>query len=325
MVRRDIVKSERDGRSLVLCNRDNFTRCHSMWHGHPARLHGQDAHATTDGIVKTKRLHNTRGSRFLMRTNPGHLLFALGLALVLGLAFGCRSINPDRLFFNTPLRIGTVEDSPPLIFKQKGRWSGVEAEMGRALAARLGMKPVFVAYPSLRLSAALLDGKVDMLMAGMAITEDRRVLMDFSSPYLVVGQAALVRSSDLLRYNTEIKIRSASARVGVVEGSAGDRLVTKYFTNATRIAFPSAELAIEALRQNQIDMLMDDAPSVWWLALRHEPQFSVAPALFDRKEIAWAFRQGSVTLREAANQTLADWQKDGTLESILRRWIPVSK
>lgn len=260
-----------------------------------------------------------------MRTHPGHFPLALGLACAMAFASGCRSTGPDQAGSNIPLRIGTLADSPPLIFQNRGRWSGVEAELGQALAARLGMKPVFVAYPSQQLSAALLGGKVDMLMAGLAITEDRRVKMDFSTPYLVVGQAALVRSSDLLRYNTGIKIRSAQARVGVVEGSAGNRLVSKYFSNATRIAFPRAELAIEALLQDQIDMLMGDAPFVWWLALRYEPQLSVAPALFDREEIAWAFRRSSITLREAANRALADWQKDGSLESILQRWIPFSK
>ena len=47
--------------------------------------------------------------------------------------------------------------------------------------------------------------------------------------------------------------------------------------------------------------------------------------LFDRAEIAWAFRRGSVSLRESTNRALAEWQKDGTLEAILERWIPYSK
>ena len=260
-----------------------------------------------------------------MRNLSGHLAFAAGLVLVGALAAGCRSVAPPRAPPRIPLRIGTVENSPPLIFQQNGRWRGVEFELGKALANRLGMKPVFVAYPSRQLSAALLDGKVDILMAGMTITEERRVQMDFASPYLVVGQAALIRTPDLLRYNTEIKIRSAKVRVGVIGDSAGDRLVSRYFANAERIAFPHAKEATEALLHQQIDMLIHDAPAAWWLALSHEGRLSVAPALFAREEIAWAIRRGSVTLRESANQALADWQKDGTLESILRRWIPFSK
>jgi polar amino acid transport system substrate-binding protein len=260
-----------------------------------------------------------------MQNLPRRVPLVLGLALAWTLASGCRSSDPARTSPPAPLRIGAVADSPPLIYLQKGQWKGVEADLGRALAARLGMKPVFVALPPEQLANALLDGKVDLLMAGMAITEERRVLMDFSTPYLVGGQAALIRSSDLLRYNTEIKIRSARARIGMVEGSAGDRLVSRYFTNAARTAFPRIEKAVDALRQNQIDLLIHDAPSAWWLVQHQGPNLALAPALFAREEIAWAFRRGSVTLRDSANEALADWQKDGSLETILHRWIPFSK
>ena len=162
-------------------------------------------------------------------------------------------------------------------------------------------------------------------MAGITISEERRTQMDFCLPYLVVGQAALVRTPDLPRFNTEIKVRSASQRVGVVSGSSGDRLVSSYFANATRTAFPGAPNAMNALLQNQIDLFVYDAPAVWWMALAHEGKLSIAPALLAREEIAWGIRRESISLRSSANQALETWQKDGTLESILQRWIPYSK
>lgn len=248
----------------------------------------------------------------------------IGLVLWLALAAGgCRSPGP-RPLSGPPLRIGVVEDAPPMVFRQDRRWRGVEADLGRALAARLGLRPVFVAYPPDQLETALLDGKVDLLMAGLAITEDRRVRVDFANPYLVVGQSVLVRSQELMRVNTPIKIYSVRARVGVVDGSAGDRLVSRYFTQAIRHPFPGADEAVEALRRNQVDMWVHDAPALSWIA-RNEPGLVVAPPLFAKEEIAWAFRRSSVSLRESANQALADWRKDGTLEAILRHWIPVSQ
>ena len=255
----------------------------------------------------------------------GHLALAAGLTLVLALGAGCRSTRPGNAASRISLRIGTVENAPPLIFRQKGRWVGLEADLARALADRLGMEPLFIAYPASQLASALLEGNVDVLMAGLSITEERRVQMDFSSPYLVVGQAALIRTSDLRRYNTDIRIRSANARIGVVAGGKGDELVSRYFTNARRIAVPDAETGAQALLRNEIDMLIHDATAEWWISLSYEGQLAIAPALFAREEIAWGVRRGSVALREAANQALADWQKTGELESILKRWIPVSK
>ena len=171
----------------------------------------------------------------------------------------------------------------------------------------------------------MLGGKIDVLMGGTTLTEARRVQMDFAAPYLVVGQAALIRAADLPRANTAIKIRTANVRAGTVAGTAGDSYVGRYFTRATRVSYPDPAAAAEALRAGQIDLVVYDGPAAWWLALRHRPDLVLAPALFDRAEVAWAFRRGSVSLRESANEALTAWQKDGTLESILKRWLPVSK
>lgn len=247
----------------------------------------------------------------------------MGLALGLSLISGCRSTpEPPPV---TPLRIGVVQNSPPLIFRVKRRWKGVEAELGRALAARLNKKPVFIPFPSDQLTRALLDGKVDILMAGLAVTEQRRVQMDFSTPYLVTGQAALIRPTEQYRYSTKIKIRSTRNRVGVIHGSRADDLVTRYFANATRVPFETRETAVEALQNKEIDLWVGDAPLVWWTTQHESPQLGIAPVLFAKEELGWAFRRGSVTLREAANEALLDWQKDGTLEMVLGRWIPFSQ
>jgi len=260
-----------------------------------------------------------------MHFRIGQGLFAWGLALGLALCSGCRSTAPSPSAPETPLRIGVIKDSPPIIFRAKKRWMGVEAELGRALATRLGRKPVFVVYPARRLTQALLDGKVDILMAGLTITEERRVQMDFSSPYLVVGQTALIRPSDLLHYNTKIKIRSARARMGVIEGSDADHLVSQYFSHTIRVPFQSSRKAVAALKKDDIDLWMGNAPAIWWVAQQQTPPLAITPALFAKEEVAWAFRRESVSLRESANQALRDWQKDGTLESVLGRWLPYTK
>lgn len=255
-----------------------------------------------------------------MRPRARQVARAVGLAGLLALGAGCFSLNHGP----APLRIGTVNDSPPLAFRDGRRWKGVEIELARAFADRLGVRPVFVALPSADLLPALLDGRVDLLMAGLAVTEERRVQIDFASPYLVVGQAVLVRRADLPRVHTDIKIRSSPARAAVVEDSAGDHLITRYFPRASRYPFPNPDAAVDALLQGRVDMVVSDAPTLWWKAGQKPADLALAPPLFAREEIAWGFRRGSVGLRESANHALADWQQDGTLERILRQWMPIS-
>ncbi len=249
----------------------------------------------------------------------------LPILLLMGAAWavtpGCRTTPPPP---TGALVIGVLADAPPFCFRAKGQWQGVEIELGRALAARLHLRPVFKAYPEDDLSAALLHGKVDVIMAGLPITADKRLHMDFAAPYLVSGQAALVHTANLAHVNTLIKIRRARIRIGVLSNSAGAEYAARYFTRATHQPFPDAASAVAALLAGEVDLVVHDAPAAWWLTLRHAPHLSLAPVLFDRVELAWAFRRSSVGLREAANQALNAWQQDGTLAAILRHWVPFS-
>lgn len=247
------------------------------------------------------------------------------LALLLAVAGGCRTADRPRAASRPVLRIGTLTDSPPMAFRQRRQWAGIEADLGRALADRLGMRPVFVALEPEALIPALMNGRVDILMAGLVITEDRQVQMDFSTPFLVVGQSALIRREELLRFNTPIKVRAAGGRVAVVEGSAGERWASDYMSRAEPVPFRHLEPAIQALQRGQVDVLIHDAPELWWVARQPDSPVMLAPVLLARREVAWGFRRGSARLRASANQALADWQQDGTLEAILRRWIPVSR
>ncbi|MDD2239503.1 MAG: transporter substrate-binding domain-containing protein [Kiritimatiellae bacterium] len=255
-----------------------------------------------------------------MRPLAGQVARAVGLMGLLALGAGCLFLG-DR---PAPLRIGTVKDSPPLAFREGRHWKGVEIELAHAMAERLGRHPVFVALPSTELLPALLNGRVDVVMAGLAITEERRVQIDFASPYLVVGQGVLVRRGDLPRVQTAIKIRSSPGRAAVVEDSPGDRLITRYFPLASRYPFSTPDDAIDALLNNRVDMVVGDGPALHWKARQRPEALALAPALFAREEIAWGFRRGSVRLRESANKALGNWQQDGTLEGILRRWMPVT-
>ena len=258
-----------------------------------------------------------------MRRQAGSVWRLAGAALILAALAGCRSADSARK--PPDLRIGVRENAAPLVFRERNRWQGLEADLARLLAGRLEMRPVFVALPGDQLPAALLAGKVDVLMAGLPVREELRTEMDFATPYLVVGQAALVRTGDLRRFNTAIKIRSVQGPVAVRPDTDGARFVARYFSRAESIAFDRTPAAVQALLDGQVMLVFDDAPALWWTALQYSGQVAVAPALFDRREIAWAFRRGSVSLREAANAALADWQRDGTLENVLRRWIPFSK
>jgi polar amino acid transport system substrate-binding protein len=251
------------------------------------------------------------------------LAAALALALALALA-GCSSVS-TRPDVPPPLLVGIRADAPPFSFQRHRQWEGLEPDLARALCDRLHRTPVFVPVDEADPPSALIEGHVELLMAGVATTPERRASIDFAMPYLVVGQGLLFHPRDADRFTTDDAIRAAPLRAGVVAGDAGDDFVSRWLPRAQPVPFERLDDALADLRDGQLDAVVHDAPALWWISRAPGQNLRLAPVLFAREEIAWGFRPLSFRLREAANQILAEWRQDGTLEAILARWIPISR
>lgn len=104
------------------------------------------------------------------------------------------------------LRIGITPNTPPIIYKDKNDIVGVEADLARKLAAELGKSPKFISLKWEDQIPALLDGRTDIIMSGMTITELRSMRINFSQPYLKIGQMALIRLEDVSKYRNPYAI-----------------------------------------------------------------------------------------------------------------------
>ncbi len=73
-------------------------------------------------------------------------------------------------------------------------------------------------------------------------------------------------------YPNADSIINCKARVGVEKGTTGDFLVRQKFINAQRIPFDSPSKAVLAMLSGEIDMLVHDAPIIWWMASEKEAE-----------------------------------------------------
>jgi len=164
------------------------------------------------------------------------------------------------------LRIGITSTEPPLIFIREDQPAGFEVDMAYALGRELKKEVRFVEVSWEDQISALLEHRIDIIMSGMSITHTRSLQIAFSEPYLKVGQMALARREDMAQYLTPYMVIFASERVGVEKGTTGEFFVQKNLTQARIASFSSAEEAAQALVSHRIDLLVHDAPVIWWLA-----------------------------------------------------------
>jgi len=233
--------------------------------------------------------------------------------------------------FNAPgasriLRVGVAPTGPPIIFKQGDRYSGIEADLARAFADSLDKYADFIEVPFNDLIPALLANKIVIIMSGMSFTEMRAIRIDFTQPYLKVGQMPLVRVEDLSKYPSTLALLNARGKIGVEYGTTGDFLVQENFLYAERVPYRDMAQAPKDLVAGKIDMFIYDSPVIWWLASEYESE-GLAPLLVPLSEefLAWGIRKDDAQLLQAANDFLEKYRTSGDLQRTIKKWMPYAR
>jgi polar amino acid transport system substrate-binding protein len=241
------------------------------------------------------------------------------------IAAGCATDDGRMAFANRkPLRVGIAPSYPPVIFEEDGEILGIEADLAHSIAEALGRRAVFSRYPLGELIDALEAGEIDVIMSGLSITPERSKRIRFTAPYMKIGQLALIRSSELVRLGRKRSVYRSGVRVGYERGSAGERFVATSLPRATSFAFDDVDSAIRSLRAARIDFFIHDAPTVWRLA--GDPASRDLQGLYHlltEEHLAWAVRRDDLKLHALLDATLSHWKREGRIEPIVNRWIPV--
>ena len=221
------------------------------------------------------------------------------------------------------LNIGVSTNYPPLVFKEGGRFQGVEIEFAHMLARELGRNVRAINIPWEKQIPYLLQGKTDVIMSGMSITPERAIRIAFTSPYLVTGLVAAIRNSDRELFRTKNDIMNKNIAIGVIRGTVGEKYARRNLTKASRIIlFEQADHAAVALVNRTISVFIHDAPAVMWTVSKHAEDICGIWEPLNREEIAWGVRKGDGELLAQLNSIIEKWRKDGTIDEVINRWLP---
>jgi ABC-type amino acid transport substrate-binding protein len=223
------------------------------------------------------------------------------------------------------LKVGVSADYPPMIFKQDGRFAGVEADSAKALGAIIGKEMTLVDMPFDKLIPALQAGEIDVIMSAMSVTPERSAQVLFTDSYLKVGQMAIMSADRVAQFAQPWSIYRPGVRIGVEPGTTGAEFAANELKEAKVTFFTNSNAAFAGLRSNAIDLYIHDAPTSWQLASSKEfsDLISLYTPLTD-EQLAWAVRRDDAHLATLLNDALRTMKSNGTLRYIVNRWIPVT-
>lgn len=166
------------------------------------------------------------------------------------------------------LRFLTTTDFPPFNFlDDQGRLSGFHVDLARAICDRLDLaeKCQIQALPWGELQEALEKGEGEAIIAGLAATAETRAAYAFSRPYLQFPARFAVQKAHPL--SEPLYVRLQGRPVGVVAGSAHERMLQDYFGAAKIVPVPDEDALHAELKAGRIDAAFGDGMRLsFWLA-----------------------------------------------------------
>jgi len=243
-----------------------------------------------------------------------------GFVAALVLTLGGRAAGADTATA-PPLRVGVAPNLKPLIFKEGKEFRGVEADLARALASRLGRPLTFVPVRWEKLIDELEAGKFDIIMSGMTVTPARQTRVAFAQAYLLTGQTALVRRDQAARM--QIFFRDPANRFGAQRNTTGAYYLEQTFPQAKRTLVNDPVAGADAVVRNKIDAFITDASINWYLASVYESKGLVMLNLrLTQESLAWAVRKEDSSLLETVNDFTQKAIASGELKTVVERWLP---
>ena len=164
---------------------------------------------------------------------------------------------------------------------------------------------------------AMQAGEYDMLADGVTITDDRKKIVDFSMPYVTVGQVLLVRADETATVD-EIKA-DANRLVGTQLGTTNE-IVAKENFHVERIkSFEDFGAAVLALMSGDVDGVVIDTVSATGFMNENSGKLKIDGQLTSDEQLGFVFPPGS-ELKDAVNAALQSMVDDGTLNQINAKW-----
>lgn len=197
-----------------------------------------------------------------------------------------------------------------------GSFEGIDIEVAAAIADKLGLE---LQVDDMDFDAALLaaqNGKSDMVMAGVTVTDERQKVMDFSDTYAEGIQSVIVpEDSDIASVDD-----LAGKTIGTQRGTTGYIYCTDDFGEDSVVAYDNGLTAVQALNNGQVDaVVIDNAPAKEFVAAN--TGLKILDTAYAQEDYAIGVAKGNTALLDAINGALKELQADGTLQSIVDKYI----
>ena len=221
------------------------------------------------------------------------------------------TVEPGKLIMSTNAAFPPYE-----MTTDSGEFEGIDIETAQAIADKLGLE---LQIDDMDFDAALLavqQGKADMVMAGVTVTDERQNVMDFTDSYATGIQSIIVKEDSDIASVDDL----AGKKIGTQRGTTGYLYCSDDFGDENVVAYDDGLTAVQMLNNGQVDcVVIDNAPAKEFIAAN--PGLKLLDTAYVEESYAIGIGKGNTELKDAINTALEELKADGTLQAIVDKYI----
>ena len=221
------------------------------------------------------------------------------------------TVEPGKLIMSTNAAFPPYE-----MTTDSGEFEGIDIETAQAIADKLGLE---LQIDDMDFDAALLavqQGKADMVMAGVTVTDERQNVMDFTDSYATGIQSIIVKEDSDIASVDDL----AGKKIGTQRGTTGYLYCSDDFGDENVVAYDNGLTAVQMLNNGQVDcVVIDNAPAKEFIAAN--PGLKLLDTAYVEESYAIGVGKGNTELKDAINTALEELKADGTLQAIVGKYI----
>ena len=221
------------------------------------------------------------------------------------------TVEPGKLIMSSNAAFPPYE-----MTTDSGEFEGIDIETAQAIADKLGLE---LQIDDMDFDAALLavqQGKADMVMAGVTVTDERQNVMDFTDSYATGIQSIIVKEDSDIASVDDL----AGKKIGTQRGTTGYLYCSDDFGDENVVAYDNGLTAVQMLNNGQVDcVVIDNAPAKEFIAAN--PGLKLLDTAYVEESYAIGVGKGNTELKDAINTALEELKADGTLQAIVDKYI----
>lgn len=222
---------------------------------------------------------------------------------------------------NKTYRVGIDTTYPPFEFEKDGEYTGIDIDLITAIAEDQGFEIDFKPMDFGGIIPAMQAGQLDLAIAGMSITEDRKKVVDFSDPYFEAGLTLVIDSNTTdIETIEDLKGKKVAVKTGTTGAAFAQNSADEHGFEI--VQFNDSPAMFQEVANGNAHALIEDYPVIAYAIAQNDLGLKTVGERLNGDQYGIAVLKGqNAELLEKINAGLENLRESGKYDEILDKYL----